>query len=308
MTASMKEIGGYIELDLRTDGICPQQGVMLNSGRNALRYIVRSLGIRRLLVPCYTCHTVHDALQEEPQCEIQYYELDEELSPCVALQKDEFILYNNYFGVIGRKVADLAAKFKNLIVDNSQALYARPQGVASFYSPRKFFGLPDGGIAVCPRIPDVEFEMEHSVERMKHLLLRIDYDAATGYADCKKAALRGFPIRSMSRLTQALLKNIDYDFAKRRRLSNFNFYESNLHTSFPIDLELDDVPMCYPLVTNNPELRRCLIENRIYVPIYWPNVKANQDLAEHILPLPLDQRYDLDDLSRVVEVVKRFNG
>lgn len=304
----MKEIGGYFELDLRRDGVCPQHGIMLNSGRNALRYIVRSLGIKYLLVPYFTCHTVHDALMEESQCKIRFYELDKNLLPSVEPQEDEFILYTNYYGVTGRRVTGIASRYKNLIVDNSQAFYAHSQGIASFYSPRKFFGLPDGGIAVCPQIPDLELATEHSVERMKHLLLRIDYDAAAGYSDCKKAALRGFPIRKMSKLTQALLKNIDYDFAKRRRLFNFKFYSSHLPTIFPMELESDDVPMCYPFFTENIELRRCLIENKIYVPVLWPNVKANGDLAEHILPLPLDQRYDSDDLSRVIEVVKRFGG
>lgn len=42
-----KEIGGFFELECRGGGTW-HKGVLLNSARNALRYIIRSLGIKKV--------------------------------------------------------------------------------------------------------------------------------------------------------------------------------------------------------------------------------------------------------------------
>lgn len=299
----MREIGGYHELDLRSDGICPIDGVRLNSGRNALRYIVKSMGINKLYVPYFTCHTVHDALKEEG-CVVEHYKLGPDFFPEVPLPSDTYIVYNNYFGCTGKLVDEMAVRYPNLIVDHCQALYAKPRGIASFYSPRKFFGLPDGGIAVLCRSGGFEIEeQDHSVERMKHLLLRIDYDAPTGYADCKKAALRGFPVRRMSKLTQALMGNLDYESARNRRLANFSYLHKVLKAPLANQIAADDVPMVYPLETEDADLRERLIAHKIYIAKYWPNCLANAELSDRIVALPLDQRYGQSDMDRILEVI-----
>lgn len=54
----------------------------------------------------------------------------------------------------------------SLIVDNALALYSPARsGVASLYSPRKFSGLPDGGIAVM----DAERSLPEPEERDESL-------------------------------------------------------------------------------------------------------------------------------------------
>ena len=58
--SGMKEIGGYFELE-RGPFKPYHDGVYLNSGRNALRYIVRKLGIHKIHVPYYTCPVVFEA-------------------------------------------------------------------------------------------------------------------------------------------------------------------------------------------------------------------------------------------------------
>ena len=51
----------------------------------------------------------------------------------------------------------LNKKYPNLIVDNAQAFYMPHLGLASFYSPRKFFGVADGGYLFCGKKLDEEF-------------------------------------------------------------------------------------------------------------------------------------------------------
>ena len=51
--------------------------------------------------------------------------------------------------------------------------------------------------------------------------------------------------------------------------------------------------------------------NRIYAPVVWPKAdccpevdKDSEYVYEHILCIPIDQRYDVDDMERVVKVIK----
>lgn len=277
-------------------------GVYLNSARNALRYIIRAYGIKTMRVPAYTCPVVWDAIGAE-NCEIRFYDIDDGFMPVHGCGKDDFILYNNWFGVCGKQVEAMAECHPNLIVDNAQAFYSAPKGLACFYSPRKFFGLADGGIAVCAKTAGEEYEQDVSFDRCSHLLKRMDLGAAAGYADFQKndASLNALPIRKMSALTRAMMGNIDYGVAKAKRLENFHYLEEKLGRRF--NLATDDVPMVYPYITNDDSLRQRLIENKIFVAMYWNG--AQPDLTRKIVPLPIDQRYGLAEMARIVSVIQK---
>ena len=300
----MKEIGGYFEL---AGGNQPRyhNGIYLNSGRNALRFIVRKLGISKLHVPAYTCPVVFEALQKE-QVQIEQYTLDANFFPDRDFPQSDFIIYNNYFGVCGGKVREMATRYPNLIVDNAQAFYSQQIGRVAFYSPRKFFGLPDGGI-VCGLEGDAEDLLQDvSWNRMSHLLKRVDLGASAGYADFKENSqiLARQDVKRMSALTTLLMSQIDCSAAAKRRRRNFNMLKDHLPTEFPLDMVDDDVPMVYPYITSDPQLRKRLIDAKIYVASYWPGVGNCGDFPERVIPLPIDQRYDIEDMQRILEVAK----
>ena len=297
----MKEIGGYFEL---TGGNQPRyhDGIYLNSGRNALRFIVRKLGIRKLHVPAYTCPVVFEALQKE-HVQIEQYALGSDFFPDRDFHENDFILYNNYFGVCGGKVREMAKRYPNLIVDNAQAFYSRQVGRAAFYSPRKFFGLPDGGI-VCGLEGDaVELPQDVSWNRMSHLLKRVDLGANAGYADFKENSqiLAQQEVKRMSALTSLLMSQIDCAYAAKRRRLNFNMLMDCLPTRFPLDMTDDDVPLVYPYMTNDLRVRDRIIGHGVFVAKYWPDLTNCGDMAEQIQPLPIDHRYGVSDINRIVE-------
>ena len=238
----MKAIGGYFELECGKTPLYHGEGVNLNNCRNAIRYIIRALGIRRIHLPFYTCHVVAEAIAQEG-CEIHRYSLDRDMMPTINFPKDDFIIYNNYFGVLGKNVETLSKIYPNLIVDNAQAFYSRPECRAAVYSPRKFFGLPDGGILIGRDIPKLELEQGTSIGQTSHLLKRLEFGAQSGYPDfvTNDKRLDDYPIQSMSNLTLALMGNIDYEAAKQRRLENFRYLSQHLNTDFPIAMSSDDV-------------------------------------------------------------------
>ncbi len=307
-----KEIGGYFDLEARGDS-CRLDGVALNSGRNALIYIVRAYQIKKIGVPHYTCPVIWEALEREGVT-IEFYHVDSSLRPQLEhLSVDDYIIVNNYFGVCGKMIEELSQYFSKLIVDDAQSLYANRCAFAHFNSPRKFFGLPDGGFAHCKQTISTQLLHDSSVARCSHLLIRADSDATSGYADFKANdnSLNDAPLLLMSKLTQQMVKSLDYEKAAKIRLTNFQ----HLHQAFSeinelqIDLHAADIPMVYPLLTRQDGLREHLIANNIYVAQYWPNIEsraasdAELYLQQFLLPLPIDQRYGKIEMNTIIETL-----
>ena len=65
----------------------------------------------------------------------------------------------------------------------------------------------------------------------------------------------------------------------------------------------------YPLlIQNGSEIRKTLQKEKIYIPTLWPNVleECESDSLEYryaadILPIPVDQRYGIEDMKYLVE-------
>lgn len=311
----MKAIGGYFELECGCVLPYYSDGIYLNLCRSALRYLIRVLGISKLYVPYYTCDVVYKAIEQE-RCIAEKYHLNTNMMPDRDFEKNAFIVYNNYFGVLGKKVRELAKIYPNLIVDNAQAFYSNTNCRASIYSPRKFFGLPDGGILRGKDIPILDIEKGISYNLCSHLLERIDMGAEFGYQEFVKndKFLEELPLNKMSRLTNKLMRNIDYNKVRKRRLENFRVLQESLSTNFPISMSEDDVPMVYPFYINDgSRLKEKLINNKIFCATYWPNVfdscsstSVEFNLAKNLILLPIDQRYGEEEMKRILKLLSYY--
>lgn len=312
----MREIGGYFELELdNRGGFIHDDGLLVNTGRNALELILRNLPLGSMVyVPKYTCDVV---LEPFVKLGIPYtfYSINKslELALDIQLRKHEYLLYTNYFGVKDSYVRKLSKIYHDkLIVDNAQALYMEPSDMC-FYSPRKFVGIPDGGIAYFKKGISLDvYDYDYSYARCSHLLKRLDIGAEAGYSDFKinASTLKNQPIKRMSRLTKALLDSIDFERIRLSRINNFLLlHEALCDVNL---LKIDNVlelscPMVYPFMTDDQTLRQRLIDNKIFVATYWPNIydlvekgAFENILASTIIPLPIDQRYSD---TRLLEVI-----
>jgi hypothetical protein len=311
----MKEIGGFFGLELGRGREFHEGAFALNSARNCLRLIVRTKGIKQLLVPIYTCDAVINALKAEA-VEINPYNIEADFSPILASHKEDYLLYINYFGVNSENIKKLSKAHSKLIVDNAQAFYSQPiANIDTFYSPRKFFGVPDGGYVYSPQKNTEEnIEMAVSYDRFEHLLKRIDLTASDAYPDFRKneETINTAPIRKMSNLTRALLGSIDYEEVRSRRLENFSYLHHAIGTYNELSLSLgpDDVPLVYPYLTKNLALRQNLIKRSIFVATYWPDsterIPAGSReayLVSNLIPLPIDQRYGKAELDVMIAII-----
>lgn len=310
-------IGGYHELELRKGEHYHKDALRLNTARNCFEYVLRVRKYTKVYIPYYTCDVMLEPLKK---CNVDYvfYHINEQLEPTeetYQLQPTEAFLYTNYYGLKQRCVERLAEQYgKQLIVDNAQAFFAEPlEGIDTFYSARKFFGVADGAYLYTDAQLDMELEQDQSYQRMAHLLMRADIGAEAGYSEFRKNddSLINNPMRLMSNLTEKILCSIDYESVKQLRRCNYMQLDEQLSATngIHLPLDVDAVPMVYPYLTDDATLRQRLIANCIYVATYWPNLaKLNYDtleecLAKKIIALPIDQRYNKEDMKRIIESI-----
>lgn len=323
----MKAIGGYFEKEPRTieEHAIPQKdGILLNTGRNAFEYILRSIpNLRGVYLPYYTCNVMLEPLKRLFGVSFAFYHITHqlEIAEDFDLGEGEYIVVNNYFGIKDEYVCRMAEKYKDrLIVDNAQAFYAPiMDGIKAIYSARKFFGVPDGGIAYLPNDNKQWewYETDDSVDRLDHLTIRLEQGPEAGYAKYREAEdkLDYQPIMQMSAYTRDALTHIDYNAVIERRKKNFQILHEALcnYNTLPIpDMDSFACPMVYPYMDcYKRKLRWPLKEQRIFVPKFWPNVVSyghfdfEQDMAEYIMPLPIDQRYGEEDMQRIIEIINK---
>lgn len=318
----MKEIGGYFELELPFVGNMPNSdGVMLNTGRNALEFVLCNLGIiKTIYIPYFTCDVVLEPI-EKLNIKYSFYRINEnlEIEDDITLSENEYILYTNYYGIKDSYIQQLNGKYADkLIIDNAQALYAVPT-INCIYSPRKFVGLPDGGIAFVNADTNVEiYEKDESYNRCEHLLIRHDVGASAGYSKFREnsAKLHNNQIKQMSNFTREMISSIDFSDVKKRRLDNFTYLHNILSTDNKLDIDSFgsfNCPMVYPYLTDDKKLKTRLIENKIFVATYWPNVKewcnesmTEWQLADRVISIPIDQRYGIEDMKRIISIINNI--
>lgn len=313
----MDAIGGYFSLELPQREEYHKHAIRLNTGRNCLEYILRVRGYKKVFVPYYTCEAVMEPINKLG-IPYEFYHIDVhfEIRDRFSLKEGEALLYTNYFGLKQRYVEQLAERIgSRLIVDNTQAFYAKPlAGIDTFYTCRKFFGVPDGAYLYCDKALDEKMEQDYSYDRVAHLVKRIDLSAEEGFKDFRRVddGLDNQPIRKMSKLTQRMMQSIDYEVIAKKRRKNYLMLHEALGGENDLDLplEADGVPMVYPFLAPIKGLREKLIENKIFVARYWPNVLdwTTKDDIEYLLayqmqPLPVDQRYEEKEMKKIIEII-----
>ena len=311
----MKEIGGYIELDRYYLPMLHEGALALNCGRNCLAYLIKAKKIRKIKVPYFMCDTVFEPCRKYG-AEMSFYHINGNFLPeNIELADGEWLYLMNYYGQLDPLyIKELKNKYDRIIVDNAQAYFEMPlPNVDTLYTCRKFFGVADGAFLYTDATLDDELPTDESFERMHFLLGRFERTAFEFYSEnvTNNEMFSSEPIKKMSKLTDNLLHAIDYKFVKNRRTENFAKYDEKLNEINMLKLKKVEGAFAYPLfVENGAEIRKKLQQQKIYIPTLWPNVLNETDknsleykFAENILPLPVDQRYDENEVCVVINTI-----
>jgi len=323
VSSSTDALGGYIELELpKRDQPWLKKALKFNSARAAFASLLDQLAIKSVWLPRYLCDSMTVVLKHR-DLTVKFYDLATDFTiACDVYPEDgSMLLYVNYFGVCGDQAQGVIARYgkKNVIIDNSQAFFCGPfDCAATIYSPRKFFGLPDGGLLYSdnPNIRPPETRDCTSETRMSHLISRLTNSPEKAYQQYLQAeqAIAQLPCEGMSLLTERLLHSIDFQFAEAARASNASYLHDQLGAQNKLNISLDHnaAPLCYPFLPSVKKTNRTeLIQNRVFLPSYWPEVLMHavecsfeMELVSDALFLPCDQRYSEKDMRRIVNLLK----
>lgn len=320
---AMKPIGGYFEWEFpqaRKQAL-HENAVFLNSGRHALEYILRGLSnIKNVWIPFYTCDVVLQPLQRLG-ISWSFYHIDEklEIAEKPEVKEGEVLLYTNYYGIKDKYCKCVASTYGDkVIIDNAQALFCKPiPGTNQFYSPRKFIGMPDGGLAVTTfRDSAGNLPIDKSFDRCSHLLKRLELSPSEGYTEFKECSkkIAEAPLCQMSHISKSIFSSVDLDCVKQKRRKNFAMLHKTLASTNKLAIPSMDsleCPLIYPYWVNNGDsLKKKLIEQEVFVATYWPNVfewskqgDLEQEITNHMVFLPIDQRYDEENMGKIIRVI-----
>lgn len=320
------EIGSFIELDIREGAeYYPdiQHTARLNSGRAGIYHALRILDCNTISIPYYLCPTVKKFLDQH-NVEVHEYFITEEFTPVLdPPEEDHVVLIVNYFGILSQeRLKKISMPYSKVVIDNCPAFYTKPfDPYMHVYSARKFFGTPDGCYVLGKDAHTLmdEYPEDRSSDTAGFLLKRIEYGSETVYPErmINEKRIDEADVHKMSRLTQTLLKGIDYRSIGVKRRSNF-LYAHELHETYnlldPLQyMDDESVPIVYPLVIEDDSLVGRLQRERIYSGRWWNHVleRVPADsyeafLSRFMIPLPIDQRYGMQEILHCSNVIREF--
>ncbi len=310
----MQTIGGFIQLDEFKGNAYHEEAKMFNLGRTALLYIVKLRGYKKVYLPYYLCECLKNCL-EANGIRVERYHIDVNFYPLLGypIGENASVLIVNYFGLLDdNKLLEFKERYGSIIVDNTHAFYRKPIfQTDTVYTCRKWFGVPDGAYAYLDADTHdaKEVSIDYSADRWCHILgkyERVNDDYYEIYRGLEEK-YENERIKTMSSLTQNILKAVDYDNVKRRRIKNYELLHQNLKDINELVAYNREVPFMYPLYIKKAEiLREKLKEHRIFTPLLWPEVLKlpkewiEYELSQNIVVLPCDQRYGEQDMLRMI--------
>lgn len=315
----------------------PEALAMVNA-RSCIRLLVETLRPRCVWLPSYLSPSLLEAVDPR-RFTVRYYEMTGDLAIASADWVDaviagDLVIFIDYFGFPCDDSRFRCLRERGVLVlrDASQALLSnRPRQQTDFvvFSPRKLLGVVDGGVLVAPGAPEKLDEVREVplesppagwwLTALNAAILRREFDRHGGdrrWFDLFQEAERTQPLGAfrMSELSMTLLRHgFDYDDIARRRRENYEGLLDRLEeiALFP-ELPPSVVPLGFPVrLENRAEVRRALFDHEIYPPVHWslpagvPRRFADSHrLAEQILTLPCDQRYDVDGMDSMARLVR----
>lgn len=318
------EYGGFLPLELNSGrewfARYAPHVQRYNSVKAALLSLIHEQRIQRMFIPAYYCpSTISMLCRAVPK--IYYYHINDALLP--ELPDDAFgscILLVDYFGVRQKEIRAVASAYTRatVILDNAHSFFAEPlwgPSLYAVYSAKKFFGVPDGAYLVGRNIHGDGECFNSSYEYASYLFLSYENGTNAAYDDkkCTDLVLAQHP-GPMSKLAHGLLCNVEYNRVIEQRIANFAHLWDAFSKINQISLSQIVPAYCFPaLLYIGGGIKSWLIKNKIYVPTLWkphPKAPAQNDFERHIsengLFLPIDQRYDVQDMSYITNEILRY--
>lgn len=306
----------------------------IRSGRDAIRLIAKNIERKKIVLPSYCCDSMISPFQDLDY-EIKYYKVNEKFEIDFEdffekMDDSSTCLLMNYFGFNDVKAYAEKIKSKypncNIILDFTHVIFDIKNLVdksIDYYvcSMRKCMPILESGLVLSNRkLKGLEkyINNDFSLNRKKAFELKQNYIINPFNENIKKDYRDLFykadsSLDNDKRIIQAsketidFLKRFNYKYAVLKRKTNYEFLYNLLNKKFNLIGISKYTPFMLPIfVQNRDQLQLKLAKRGIYTQVIWPiNIEQtncsndSKKIADTILCIPIDQRYDLFDMNRI---------
>ena len=308
----MEEIGCHFKFENIIGNVYHDTNLLLSSGRNCLRYIIREKGIVTLFLPYFLCESLSEISIQE-NIEIKYYHIDSNYMPTdineSQLNEKTYIYFVNYYGLFRNKINYLIDKYKYIIIDNTHDFFNKEHYNADvIYNYR-----------ACIVSDNLEYNFDYSkgksLDKVLEMLSRDETGEFFHYPTFLEADkhFRNEDLKYMSNFTENYLHAISYEQILKKRLENYMQLCLAFEKYNSLNLSNIELTYMFPLfVSDGKELREYLKANNIYSLKLWPNIDCNGAntneilAADNMVLIPIDQRYSFDEMEYIIKTVNNY--
>ena len=255
------------------------------------------------------------------------------------------LLVMNYFGFLSSDINVIAEHFKKkkkviIIEDATHSLFCKNAYNSNsdyvFASFRKWTAIPGGGLAskinsdynIVEPMKKHETFVKMKIEGMQR---KAEYINSSGsekniflqiFRQSELLIERDYKEYAIDDLSFAILEQLDINKLRIKRLTNAQLLISDLkeHSEFkPLfnNATFNDCPLFVPVICKpgkRDRLKQFLIENNIFCPVHWPKSdlhifnKNSESIYDLELSIVCDQRYDSEDMERIITVINNFKS
>lgn len=203
-------------------------------------------------------------------------------------------------------------------------------------SLRKFFAIPDGGVLIGrrkwtdgelypgdPRIEKIAREAFALKEQYFQCMdPQVKEAFRTQFAALNEVLGINDRVEEISPLGRDIFASLDIDEIARKRRENYEYLYGKIEQIDALQLPCpakcgETIPLFLPVYVKNEqlrnELRTFMAHKDIYCPIIWQKLQhyeipyeETRSIYERILCIPIDQRYDQDDMERTAAALAEW--
>jgi dTDP-4-amino-4,6-dideoxygalactose transaminase len=262
-------------------------------------------------------------------------------------EKTRALLFIHYFGFPQTAVYEIKALCEGkilLIEDLVQSFLTRYQrkvlgsvGDVTISSYQKWIPIPDGALLginnASFHVPPVKRILSdknlYVKNRLQGLELKGNYLKQPTFPKetfrklflSAEKLVNTTPI-GMSNHSRRMLSKFDFEAIINKRRANFSYLLNcltNFKSAKPLYRKLPKgvCPLGFPILAKDrDDLKKMLIKNRIYPPIHWKlpsdidkdEFSVSWQISDHILTVPIDQRYNTEDMQFVADTIGKFEA
>ena len=305
-------------------------------GRTCLHAILASLQseISCLLLPDYLCYSVVE-VPLKMKMPIAHYHISTDFMPDYEDVRKKInenigkmgIVLISYFGIVdlNDSIHSIREEFPDviLIVDDVQNYFGFGKHYDydyCFTSYRKWFALPDGA-DILQKNNNMKLEYcyqsnpEYAVYKTAGNLLKNNTEMlgdsfSLELIEKGEEMMDESYLYSCSEIGRSLYQRVDTELAARKRKENAEYLHKGLQRLNIEHLyDSSKIPLFIPIIhKNRNQIRKALFADNVFPPVHWPVIDAdaqgNNELYEIELSLICDQRYDEEDMERILRGIE----